>query len=96
MADIPFHNSFYGGNLIWRGHFIAAGTETGVNLTVQGGDAFAYSVWFNGVFLGSYEASPSVSLLTSTFTFPNGSVQAGMDNVVVVVQGPPFYIDIDN
>ncbi|KAG9123890.1 hypothetical protein FRC07_013609 [Ceratobasidium sp. 392] len=40
---------FSGGNLIWRGHFNASGAETAFNLTVQGGFAFGFSAWFNGV-----------------------------------------------
>ncbi|THH33329.1 hypothetical protein EUX98_g843 [Antrodiella citrinella] len=49
---------FYGGNMIWRGHFNASGQETAFNLTVQGGLVFAYSAFLNGVFLGSNPELP--------------------------------------
>jgi len=40
------------GNVLWRGHFTAEGTETGVSLGVNGGQAFAAAVYLNSVYLG--------------------------------------------
>ncbi|KAF7798724.1 hypothetical protein EIP86_009949 [Pleurotus ostreatoroseus] len=71
---------FYGGNLIFRGHFNASGDETAVNLTVQGGFAFGYSAFLNGVFLGSNQGSATVSVTADVWPFPNGALRAG-DNV---------------
>ncbi|CAL1714365.1 unnamed protein product [Somion occarium] len=77
---------FYGGNLIFRGHFNATGSETAVNLTVQGGFAFGYSAFLNGVFVGSNQGSSTVSQATDVWTFPQRAVKIGQDNVVVVFQ----------
>ena len=79
--------SFYGGNLIFRGRFNATGEETAVNLTVQYGFAGGYSAWLNGIFLGSSQGNSTVSLSTDVWTFPDGALVAGAENVVVVIQG---------
>jgi beta-galactosidase GanA len=74
----------YDHGFVWyRGHFTATGAETGVTLTADGvAPTGAYSVWLNGVFLGSATAAgPS----TQTFSFPSGSVRAGQDNVIAVL-----------
>ncbi|KAK7462971.1 hypothetical protein VKT23_007552 [Stygiomarasmius scandens] len=77
---------FYGGNLIFRGRFTATGDETAVNLTVQYGSAGGYSAFLNGVFLGSGQSDASDTLSTDVWTFPDGSLRPGEENVVVVVQ----------
>lgn len=79
--------SFYGGYLLFRGHFNATGSETAVSLTVQGGFAFGYSAFLNGVFLGSNQGTATISQTSDTWTFPAGALKAGEDNVVVVLQG---------
>jgi hypothetical protein len=78
---------FYGGNLVFRGHFTATGEETGFNLTVQGGLAFAYSVFLNGMFLGSNEGSSTVSMTSATWNIPQNTLRIGKDNVLTLVQG---------
>ncbi|KAK1985896.1 family 35 glycosyl hydrolase [Colletotrichum cereale] len=45
---------FHAGTLVYRGYFTAAGTEDTLNITTQGGSAFASSVWLNDTFLGSF------------------------------------------
>ncbi|KDR80837.1 hypothetical protein GALMADRAFT_135938 [Galerina marginata CBS 339.88] len=77
---------FYGGNLIWRGHFNATGKETGITTTVQSGFAGGYSAWLNGVFLGSSQASPTVSMTTDTWNVTTSMLRVGRDNVFVVLQ----------
>ncbi|KAI0690966.1 glycoside hydrolase family 35 protein [Cytidiella melzeri] len=77
---------FYGGNLIFRGHFVASGAETGFNLTVQGGLAFAYSAFLNGVFLGSSEGSSTVSMTSDSWAIPKNTLRVGQNNVLTVVQ----------
>ncbi|KAF8892186.1 glycosyl hydrolases family 35-domain-containing protein [Infundibulicybe gibba] len=77
---------FYGGNLIFRGHFNATGQETAITTTVQYGFAGGYSAWFNGVFLGSSQGSPTVSMTTDTWKIPSGSLRTGKDNVFVIIQ----------
>ncbi|KAJ3555978.1 hypothetical protein NM688_g2283 [Phlebia brevispora] len=76
---------FYGGNLIYRGRFITTGNETAVNLTVQGGFAFGYSAFLNGVFLGSSQGSPTVSMTADVWQFPNNSLREG-ENILTVIQ----------
>ena len=88
LADIPgdLAASDYGlshGFVTYRGHFTATGSETGVTLKADGiSPTGAYSVWLNGVFLGSGQAAGAS---TQSFTFPSGAVKAGADNVLVVM-----------
>ncbi|EGO22566.1 glycoside hydrolase family 35 protein [Serpula lacrymans var. lacrymans S7.9] len=77
---------FYGGNLIFRGHFTATGQETAFNLTVQGGYAFGYSAFINGVFLGSNQGNLTISQTTDIWQIPNDVLRIGDDNVLVVIQ----------
>ncbi|KAF4610613.1 hypothetical protein D9613_007145 [Agrocybe pediades] len=77
---------FYGGNLIWRGHFNATGDETAITTTVQSGFAGGYSAWLNGVFLGSSQGSPSISLTTDTWNITSSMLRVGRDNVFVILQ----------
>ncbi|SJL04082.1 related to Probable beta-galactosidase C [Armillaria ostoyae] len=77
---------FYGGNLIFRGHFEASGDETTVKLAVQYGFAGGYTAWLNGVFLGSGQGNSTVSLSEDSWAIPANTLQVGKDNVLVVVQ----------
>ncbi|RPD56740.1 hypothetical protein L226DRAFT_468186 [Lentinus tigrinus ALCF2SS1-7] len=70
--------------VLWRGHFNATGAETSVNLTIYGGTSFASSVWINDQFINT--VSSSADHVNALFTFPNGSVSVGEDNVITVVQ----------
>lgn len=73
--DYGFHH----GDVWYRGHFTAQGSETGVNLSAITGRAGIYSAWLNGQFLGSTDDP------THHFDFPTGTVQAGRDNVLSVM-----------
>eukprot|EP00871_Galdieria_phlegrea_P005552 jgi/Galph1/5999/GphlegSOOS_G4577.1 len=70
---------FHFGDVWFRGHFIANGSEVGIKLDGVGGHrkgAFsAYSVWFNGEFLGSTYGN-------RTFYFPKSKLYIGKDNVI--------------
>ncbi|KAJ7264004.1 glycoside hydrolase family 35 protein [Mycena haematopus] len=77
---------FYGGHLIFRGRFNASGEETAVNLTVQYGSAGGYSVWLNGVFLGSSQGTSTISLSSNSWPIPSGTLRVGQTNVLVVFQ----------
>jgi len=70
---------FHFGDVWFRGHFVADGSEKGIKLDGVGGHrkgAFsAYSVWFNGEFLGSAYGN-------KTFEFPKSSLRPGQDNVI--------------
>ena len=48
--------------------------------------AFAASVWINDVFIDSITANTAAGDANALFTFPNGSVIAGQDNVLTVLQ----------
>ena len=84
-SPVLFANDYgYDHGFTWyRGHFTGAGTETGVTLTADGvAPTGAFSVWLNGVFLGSQTAAGPT---TATFVFPAGSVLPGRDNVIAVL-----------
>ncbi|KAJ4481275.1 glycoside hydrolase family 35 protein, partial [Lentinula aciculospora] len=77
--------------VLWRGHYNATGLEKSVNLSINGGEAFAASVWINDVFLKtSYgNASASFNILEETdetFVFPEGVLFPGEDNVITIIQ----------
>ncbi|TFK72820.1 glycoside hydrolase family 35 protein [Pluteus cervinus] len=77
--------------VLWRGHFNAAGTEKSVNLSINGGEAFAASVWLNDVFLGTSfgNSTNNRNILEETddqFAFPTGALRVGHDNIITVVQ----------
>jgi beta-galactosidase GanA len=70
---------FHHGDVWYRGHFRAVGSETGVDLSAITGRAGIYSAWLNGRFLGSSDDA------THRFDFPAGSVHAARDNVLSVM-----------
>ncbi|KIO27852.1 glycoside hydrolase family 35 protein [Tulasnella calospora MUT 4182] len=88
---------FCEGQVFWKGHFKATGAEKGVNLTINGGEAFAASVWLNGKFVKStygkstYPAytwpvlDPAIEETDEFFQFPAGSLLAGKDNVLTIL-----------
>lgn len=76
--DYGFHHGF----TWYRGHFTATSTTTGITLTGDGGQYGAFSVWLNGVFLGS---NTSGGQQQQTFSFPFGALHVGGDNVVSVL-----------
>ncbi|KAJ6552812.1 glycoside hydrolase family 35 protein [Mycena capillaripes] len=76
--------------VLWRGHFNSTGTQTSVNLSINGGEAFAASVWLNNVFLNTSfgNSTNNRNILEETddkFMFPPGALRAG-DNVITIVQ----------
>ncbi|KAF5386932.1 hypothetical protein D9615_001717 [Tricholomella constricta] len=77
---------FYGGNLIFRGHFTASGQEKAITVTVQYGFAGGYSAWLNGVFLGSSQGTATISLTTDKWLVPANTLRVGSNNVFVIIQ----------
>ncbi|KAJ7817707.1 glycoside hydrolase family 35 protein, partial [Mycena olivaceomarginata] len=76
--------------VLWRGHFTSTGAQTSVNLSINGGEAFAASVWLNNAFLGTSfgNSTNNRNILEETddkFAFPAGAVHPG-DNVITIVQ----------
>ncbi|KAG8926693.1 hypothetical protein FRC02_008727 [Tulasnella sp. 418] len=86
------------GHVLWRGRFTASGSEKAVNLSINGGEAFAASVWLNGKFIkttygkSTYPAyiwpilDPALEETDETFTFPAGALLPGKENVLTVLQ----------
>ncbi|MCU7729695.1 beta-galactosidase [Actinoplanes sp. KI2] len=71
---------FHTGSTWYRGRFPTSAGVTGVHLaSASGGDAQAFSVWVNGVFLGSSTNG------AGNFTFPAGALRTSGDNVVSVL-----------
>ncbi|KAL4260568.1 glycosyl hydrolase 35 family protein [Pleurotus pulmonarius] len=77
---------FHAGQWVWRGHF--SGNATGVQLSIQGGFSFGYSVFLNTHFLGSGQGSShsqdGVDILSPNFNFTEDQLRDG-DNVLTVI-----------
>lgn len=71
------------GNLLYRGHFTATGSESSIYFQTQGGSAFGMSAWLNGSFIGSYRGIDAASNANTTFTLPN--VASGSSYVLTVL-----------
>ncbi|MFD2415076.1 beta-galactosidase [Amycolatopsis pigmentata] len=70
---------FHTGNTWYRGRFSSDGKQTGIVLSSQsGGPAGAFSVWLNGVFLGSSKTQQQ------NFAFPPGAVRPGENEISVL------------
>jgi beta-galactosidase len=76
---------FHYGDVWYRGHF--TGAPTGITLTAGTGRAGIWSVWVNGVPLGTVNTGTASGNQNSsgTFTFPDGLIRPDADNVVSVL-----------
>lgn len=80
------YSSDYGyhyGNLIYRGHFTASGSESTIYLQTEGGYAFGVSAWLNGTFIGSFVGYDAADMANSTFTLPN--LSSGSSYVLTIL-----------
>jgi hypothetical protein len=80
VDEYGFHNSFH----LFRGYFDSSATA--VNLAVEGGMAFGWSAWLNGIFIGSYLGNSSVGTGNMTLSFANATLHANGTNVLLVAQ----------
>jgi hypothetical protein len=80
VDEYGFHNSFH----LFRGYF--DGSAKGVKLAVQGGQAFGWSAWLNGDFVGSYLGNSTVGTGNMTLSFANATLQANGTNVLLIAQ----------
>ena len=86
-TPISLYGSDYGyntGNLLFRGRFMATGTESTLMLRVLGGLAFGYSIWLNETFLGSW---PGISIdqdYNQTLILP--SLKGGQPGILTILQ----------
>ncbi|KAF7297228.1 Glycoside hydrolase family 35 protein [Mycena indigotica] len=74
--------------VLWRGHFKGQG-QTAMNLSLNGGEGYAASVWLNNVFLDTSWGNSSnhrhnIQEAEFHVGFPAGSVRDG-DNVITIV-----------
>ncbi|KAF9451828.1 glycoside hydrolase family 35 protein [Macrolepiota fuliginosa MF-IS2] len=81
---------FCEGVVLWRGHFQSTGQEKSMNLSINGGEAFAASVWLNNVFLNtsfgnSTHARNIREETDDKFIIPVDALRSG-DNIVTVAQ----------
>ncbi|MFE9571361.1 beta-galactosidase [Streptomyces sp. NPDC006692] len=70
---------FHAGSIWYRGHFTAAGAESGIQVNATTGKGGSYLVWLNGTYLGSSADA------THLFAVPGGVLKAGKDNVLAVL-----------
>ena len=75
---------FNTGNLLFRGHFIAAGNESSFYIRTQGGTAYGVSIFLNDTFLGSWPGNSNQSAYNLTLTLPN--LHAGRSAILTVLQ----------
>ncbi|KAI3390459.1 hypothetical protein diail_9576 [Diaporthe ilicicola] len=61
---------YNGGSLIYRGHFVASGNESFLNLTTAGGEAYGHSLWLDDTFLGSLAGDPNFANSSQLFDLP--------------------------
>ncbi|KAK6081556.1 glycosyl hydrolase family 35 [Seiridium cupressi] len=74
---------FHAGVLVFRGHFVAQGTEKVFLIQTQGGTAFGHSIWLNDTFIGSWAGSSSSSDSYGSYKLP--SLVSGKPYVLTVV-----------
>jgi beta-galactosidase len=81
--DYGFHH----GDVWYRGHFTATGTESQLSLTAGTGRAGVWTVWLNGTNLGTVNTGTASGNQNSsrTFTVPPELLRPGADNVVAVL-----------
>ncbi|MFF3981329.1 beta-galactosidase [Streptomyces sp. NPDC001828] len=70
---------FHAGSVWYRGHFSAAGTESGIQVNASTGNGGCYLAWLNGTYLGSSADANHV------FAVPGGALKPGQDNVLAVL-----------
>ncbi|KAF9526883.1 glycoside hydrolase family 35 protein [Crepidotus variabilis] len=77
---------YHTGNILWRAHFTATGSETAFKVKVSGGAAFAHSVWLDSTFLGSWEGDVLHANYEGTYSFPAGRLTQGSAHVITILQ----------
>ncbi|KAL2838092.1 glycoside hydrolase family 35 protein [Aspergillus pseudoustus] len=75
---------YHAGSLIYRGHFTSEGTESSINILLEGGYAFGYTVWLNDTHLGGWPGSSSDMFHNQTLELP-ADLTAGSSYVLNVI-----------
>ncbi|CAE6466068.1 unnamed protein product [Rhizoctonia solani] len=94
LGDKVLYGCDYGfceGAVVWRGHFKDSSETTGARLVINGGFAFAASIWLNGNFLATTYGNSSnnhnnIPETDQVYHFPTDAVVQGGDNILTVVQ----------
>jgi beta-galactosidase GanA len=78
---------FHYGDVWYRGHFTATGSETALQLTAGTGRAGAWQVWVNGTHLGTVRTGTASGNQNSSgeFALPAGLLKPGADNLISVL-----------
>jgi hypothetical protein len=80
VDEYGFHNSFH----LFRSYF--DGAATGVNLSVQGGQAFGWSAWLNSELVGSWLGNTTLGVGNMTLSFANATLNGNGTNVLLIAQ----------
>jgi len=70
--------------MLWRAHFIATGQETGFYANMSGGLAFAYSMWLDNSFIGSWTGDGPHDMYSQTLDFPS-ALRVGSQHVLTIL-----------
>lgn len=81
---------YYTGAKLYRGYFPAGSNYTSVNITANGGSAFGWSAWLNGVSIGGDTGNTSVlATTTAVLNFPSSALVSAngtaAQNVITVL-----------
>ncbi|KAL2754926.1 glycoside hydrolase family 35 protein [Sodiomyces alcalophilus JCM 7366] len=79
-GDYGYHT----GSVLFRGHFVANGAETTLNLALQGGQAFGFSVWLDDIFLGSWTGEANLASGSILVDLPP-DLKEGSSHVITVL-----------
>ena len=74
---------FNGGSLLYRGTFVANGSEESLYLLTEGGYAYAHGVWINSTYLSSWEGSAAAMFYNQTIPLEN--LEHGQTYVITVL-----------
>lgn len=72
------------GSLIYRGHFVANGSESSIYLLTEAGYAFGHSVWLNSTYLGTWAGSSGAMFYNQTLPF-SATLKAGKPYVLTIL-----------
>lgn len=75
---------YHAGSLLYRGAFIANGSESSIYILTEGGYAFAHSVWLNSTYLGSWAGSSADMFYNQTLPFPD-NLQTGATYILTIL-----------
>jgi len=75
---------YHTGNMLWRAHFNATGQETGFYANMSGGLAFAYSMWLDNSFIGSWTGDGPHDMYSQTLNFPP-TLRVGSQHVLTIL-----------